>query len=245
MRPYMYAANETMMPVRMPFWILGANASVATNVAVAATPSSDSRASCAEGLEVEQLNTREHDDRRAAPAWEVVEQRREEEQRQQTRTPRSRATRVLSALPRRLSADRENDPLTGIDWQNAAAILAIPCPPASWFSSQRTRVLLAIALQLDMASMKLMRAMTKAAGSSAVIALHSSAGTPTPGAPAECSPRSPAMRRESGESRSRRSDGDADQHAGKPAAHIPERDEHRDRRQAESRATRRAACPSA
>ena len=40
MRPYMYAASETMIPVRMPFWILGANASVAMNVAVAATPSS-------------------------------------------------------------------------------------------------------------------------------------------------------------------------------------------------------------
>ena len=100
----------------------------------------------------------------------------------------------------RLSADLENDPLTGIDWQNAAAILAIPCPTSSWFSSQRTRVLIAIALQLDMASMKLMRAMTKAAGSSAVIALHSSAGTPTPGSPGGMVAHdSTAMRREPGE----------------------------------------------
>src|SRR6185436_12232605 len=38
--PYMYAANETMIPVRMPFWMFGANASVATNVAIAAMPSS-------------------------------------------------------------------------------------------------------------------------------------------------------------------------------------------------------------
>ena len=31
----------------------------------------------------------------------------------------------------RLSAERENDPLTGIDWQNAAAIFASPCPTSS------------------------------------------------------------------------------------------------------------------
>ena len=106
----------------------------------------------------------------------------------------------VRASTARLSAERENDPLTGIDWQNAAAILAMPCPTSSWFSSHRTRVLMAIALQLDIASMKLIRAMTNAAGSSAVIALHSSAGTPTPGRPAgNAAHDSTAMRGESGE----------------------------------------------
>ena len=41
------------------------------------------------------------------------------------------------ACDARFNAERENDPLTGIDWQNAAAIFARPCPTSSWFSSHR------------------------------------------------------------------------------------------------------------
>ena len=84
-----------------------------------------------------------------------------------------------------MSAERENDPLTGIDWQNAAAILAMPpCPyqllvlvPANTGLDGDRLV------QLDIASMKLMSAMTNAAGTKAVVTArpHSSAGTPTPG----------------------------------------------------------------
>src|SRR3989338_8886900 len=64
----------------------------------------------------------------------------------------------------RFSADLENEPLTGMDWQNAAATLANPCPISSLFSSQGWRVLMAITLQLDIASIKLIKAITKPAG---------------------------------------------------------------------------------
>ena len=70
----------------------------------------------------------------------------------------------------RLSAERENEPLTGIEWLKAAATLASPWPINSWFSSQGVRVLSAITLQLDIASMKLISAITKAAGSSSLVA---------------------------------------------------------------------------
>ena len=35
------------------------------------------------------------------------------------------------AFDARFNADRENDPLTGIDWQNAAATFASPWPTSS------------------------------------------------------------------------------------------------------------------
>src|SRR5207237_2021663 len=73
----------------------------------------------------------------------------------------------VRALAARLSAERENEPLTGIDPQNAATIFASPCPINSWFSFHGARVLTAITLQLDIASMKLITATTSAAGSSA------------------------------------------------------------------------------
>ncbi len=146
----------------------------------------------------------------------------------------------------RLSAERENDPLTGIDWQNAAAILASPCPMSSWFSSQRTRVLMAIALQLDIASMKLMSAMTKAAGNNAVIALHSSAGTPTPGSPAGMLPTTrPPRAANPMNSLTTIRMATVISTPGSRGANFRKRDEHRDRRQRRSRATTRAAYPSA
>ena len=61
----------------------------------------------------------------------------------------------------RLSAERENEPLTGMVPLKAAATFASPWPINSWFSSQAVRVLMAMILPLDMASTKLTRAMTK------------------------------------------------------------------------------------
>lgn len=88
----------------------------------------------------------------------------------------------------RLSAERENEPLTGMVWLNPAASLARPWPISSWFSSHGVRVLRAMILQLDMASMKLISAMTKAAGSSAMVACQSKAGTVRLGSPGGMSP---------------------------------------------------------
>ena len=87
------------------------------------------------------------------------------------------------ALDARLSAERENEPLTGIDWQKAAATFASPWPTSSWFSSQGLRVRSAITLQLDIASMKLISAITKAAGSSSLVASQLISGMDRPGRP--------------------------------------------------------------
>ncbi len=88
----------------------------------------------------------------------------------------------------RLSAERENDPLTGIDWLKAAATLANPCPISSLFSSHGWRVLMAITLQLDIASMKLIRAITKPAGNKAMVACQSSGGRLKVGSPCGTAP---------------------------------------------------------
>ena len=73
MRPYMNAASEMMMPVRMPFWMLGANASVATNVAVAAMPSSRlARQLRRKAPQIEQAEHGEHDDGREHRLRQVV-----------------------------------------------------------------------------------------------------------------------------------------------------------------------------
>ena len=94
----------------------------------------------------------------------------------------------LCALDWRFSAEREKEPLTGMVWLNAAAILARPWPINSWFSFQGRLVLIAITLQLDMASMKLIRAMTNAAGSSSLVVSQSMVGTTNCGNPCGTAP---------------------------------------------------------
>ena len=94
----------------------------------------------------------------------------------------------LCALDWRFSAERENDPLTGIVWLNAAAILASPWPINSWFSFHGRLVLIAITLQLDIASMKLIRAMTNAAGSSSLVVSQSIVGVTNFGMPLGTAP---------------------------------------------------------
>ena len=92
---------------------------------------------------------------------------------------------------------------------------------------------MAIILQLDIASMKLISAMTNAAGNSAMIAFHSNAGTPTLGSPAGMlADDAPAVYRESEEVTAPGDYRDRDQHAGQPGANRL-RPTSRMRRQAE------------
>ena len=88
----------------------------------------------------------------------------------------------------RFSAEREIDPLTGIDWLNDEAIFARPWPTSSWFSSQRVWVLRAIAYEPVATSMKLTNDSMKAAGSSDRLTDHSIEGTENCGRPRGISP---------------------------------------------------------
>lgn len=54
--------------------------------------------------------------------------------------------RPVRACDARFSAERENEPPTGMEWQKAAATLARPCAISSLFSFQGWRVLMAITL---------------------------------------------------------------------------------------------------
>ena len=94
----------------------------------------------------------------------------------------------MRASEARFSAEREKEPLTGMEWQNAAATLARPWPMSSLFSSQGWRVLMAITLALDIASMKLISAITKAAGSRLMEAFQSSGGMLMLGKPCGMAP---------------------------------------------------------
>ena len=94
----------------------------------------------------------------------------------------------LWALAWRFNAEREKDPLTGMVWLNAAAILARPWPINSWFSSQGRLVWIAITLQLDIASMKLIKAITNAAGSSCLVVSQLSVGALNCGNPCGTAP---------------------------------------------------------
>ena len=100
----------------------------------------------------------------------------------------NRPEKPVFAFEARLSAERAKEPLTGMELQNAAMILARPCPINSWLSSHLVRVFTAITLQLDMASVKLTSAMTSAAGKSLTIASQFMAGTDRPGKPAGMAP---------------------------------------------------------
>ena len=63
-----------MMPARMPFWMFGAKASVATNVAVPAMPSSWLAShACFERPQVDQVDHGEHDHRGEDGLRQVVE----------------------------------------------------------------------------------------------------------------------------------------------------------------------------
>ena len=173
-----------MMPVRMPFWMLGANNSVATNVTVPATPSS---MLARQALRMMRMFTRlvtaimMMAASTALGRWCSSGVRNSSVR--QTNAADTSDDSLVRAPADRLSAERENDPLTGIDMQNAATILAKPWPISSRFSSHRVRVRIAMILELDIASMKLISAMTKLAGNRASVAVQSSGGTPNDGRP--------------------------------------------------------------
>src|SRR5512142_1473995 len=105
---YSSSDSDRMMPTRMPSWMLGANASVATNVVTAAMPSSRlARQALTMTLKLIRLTTA------IMMMAEIIEDR------------------PVFAFDARFNAERENEPLTGMEWQNAAATLASPWPMSS------------------------------------------------------------------------------------------------------------------
>ena len=65
-----------------------------------------------------------------------------------------------------LTAERENEPDTGKAWVKLPTMLARPWPISSWLGSMRCLVLAAMALAMEMASMKPTSEITRAADSS-------------------------------------------------------------------------------
>src|SRR5574340_488231 len=62
----------------------------------------------------------------------------------------------------RFTAERENEPLTGNAWLKLPVMLASPWPISSWLGSMRCLVFAAMALAMEMASMKPTREITSA-----------------------------------------------------------------------------------
>ena len=83
-----------------------------------------------------------------------------------TSTPVTTDERPVTAPAARLTAERENEPLTGNDWQKLPTMLASPWPISSWLGSMRCRVRVAIAFAIEIASMKPTSVMTNAVESS-------------------------------------------------------------------------------
>jgi hypothetical protein len=81
------------------------------------------------------------------------------------------------------TAEREKEPDTGKAWVREPTMLARPWPTSSWLGSRRCLVLAAMALAMEMASMKPTREITRAADSMAPNLSMSSLGRDTLGSP--------------------------------------------------------------
>ena len=81
------------------------------------------------------------------------------------------------------TAERENEPETGKAWVKLPTMLARPWPISSWLGSSRCLVLAAMALAMEMASMKPTREMTMAAESRLPIMSQENVGMPIEGRP--------------------------------------------------------------
>ena len=88
----------------------------------------------------------------------------------------------------RLTAERENEPLAGNDWLKLPTMLAKPWPISSWFGSMRSLVFAAIALAMEMASMKPTREITSAPENSDTIMSQLNFGRSNCGSPAGMAP---------------------------------------------------------
>ena len=86
------------------------------------------------------------------------------------------------------TAERENEPLTVYEPKKLPIMLARPWPTSSLLVSTRSPVVVAMALEIDVASMKPIKAITSAAGNSAKNRSHWISGTAKWGRPCGMSP---------------------------------------------------------